>query len=325
MSGQHRHQGEPLWAVGALERALTRVNTEVFDEHEAQREPFAALVALVGSLPSVGGQMPLNVRPPSVRLLTMWTFKLTLHLMHLPVLRACEQGVEAFAALLADVAFSGDVGLPVLQQLRRSRETLTADGAHLRQLALLRVRLFMVDSQRPQVGEGAPAYLAGEGDGYAVMFALVLRQIPRVLEGSVTLRAVKRSLSRVSELVSPDIRRPGERLTARFACERSLTAVQLRNTLSALLSLLCFSLPRASSGKKFNRCKYFICAGGGWCKFNSRQSPVCFFANALHVEVWRTVFIRVMERTLRAGEDDRCHLVCISFVRSFDGYHRWGS
>lgn len=118
MSGQHRHQGEPLSAVGTLERPLTRVNAEVFDKHEAEREAFTTVVTLVGSLPSVSGQMPLNVRPPSVCLLTMRAFKLTLHLMHLPVLRACKKGVEAFTALLADVAFSGDVGLPVLQQLR---------------------------------------------------------------------------------------------------------------------------------------------------------------------------------------------------------------
>ena len=76
----------------------------------------------------------------------MRTLKLMLHLMHLPVLGAREQGVEAFAALLADVAFAGDVALPVLKQLGGSRETLAADGADLRQLALLRVRLLVVDS-----------------------------------------------------------------------------------------------------------------------------------------------------------------------------------
>lgn len=63
----------------------------------------------------------------------------------------------------------------------------------------------MVDGERAEVGEGAPAQLAGERNGHAVMFALVFGQIPRVLEGSVTLRAVKWSLSSVSELVSPDV------------------------------------------------------------------------------------------------------------------------
>lgn len=137
VSGQHRHQGEPLGAVGALERPLACVNAEVLHEHEAEREAFAALVTLVGSLTCVGGQVSLYIRSPSVRLLAMWALKLTLHLMHLPVLGACEQGIKALAALLADVAFTGDMGFPVLQQLRGRRKTLAADGADLRQLALL--------------------------------------------------------------------------------------------------------------------------------------------------------------------------------------------
>lgn len=80
--------------------------------------------------------MPLHVGPASVRLLTVRTLKLTLHLVHLPVLGACEQGVEALAALLADVAFAGDVRLPVLEQLGGSGEALAADGADLRKLVL---------------------------------------------------------------------------------------------------------------------------------------------------------------------------------------------
>lgn len=54
MSGEHRHQGEPLGAVGTLERPLSCVNTEVFHEHEAEREAFAALVTLVRPLSGVG-------------------------------------------------------------------------------------------------------------------------------------------------------------------------------------------------------------------------------------------------------------------------------
>lgn len=145
VSGQHRHQREPLWAVGALERPLACVNTEVFHEHKVEREPFVALVALVRTLPSVNGLMPLHIRPSSVCLLTVRTLKLMLHLMHLPVLGAREQGVEAFSALLADVAFTGDVGLPVLEQLGGSGKALAADGADLREPALLRVRLLVVD------------------------------------------------------------------------------------------------------------------------------------------------------------------------------------
>lgn len=149
--------------------------------------------------------MPLYVRSPSVRLLTVWTLKLALHLMHLPVLGARQQGVEAFAALLADVPLTGDVKLPVLEQLRGSGKALAADGADLWKLALLRVRLLMVDSQGAQVSEGAPTQLAGERNSHAVMFTLVFGQIPRVLEGSVTPRAMKWPLSSVGELVSPDV------------------------------------------------------------------------------------------------------------------------
>lgn len=74
----------------------------------------------------------------------------------------------------------------------------------------------VVDGQRAQVGEGAPTELAGEGNSCAAMFALMLGQVPRVLEGSLAQRAVERSLPSVGELVSPDVRGPGERLTAGF-------------------------------------------------------------------------------------------------------------
>lgn len=202
---QHGHQGEPLGAVGTLERPLARVNPEVFHEHEAHREPLAALVALVGSLPRVDGQVPLHVGPASVRLLAVRALELPLRPVRLPVLGACEQRVEAFAALLAVVAFGGDVGLPVLQQLGGGSEAPATDGADLRETTLLRVALLVVDGQPPQIGEGAPAQLTGEGDGHAVMFALVLGQIPGVLEGPLTLRAVKGSLSSVYELVSSHV------------------------------------------------------------------------------------------------------------------------
>lgn len=262
VSGQHRHQREPLGAVGALERPLACVDAEVFHEHEAEREALAALVTLVRSLPGVGGQMPLHVRSPRVRLLTVRTLELTLHLVQLPVFGACEQRVEAFAALLADVAFTGDVGLPVLEQLGGRGEALAADGAHVRELVLLRVTLLVVDGECAQVGEGAPAQLAGEGDVHAVMFALVFGQIPRVLEGAVALRAVKRPLSGVSELVSPDVGRAGERLAACFTRERLLSALSLRHVHFALIvELLCFALLCVSFGEKFNGCKDFIGAG----------------------------------------------------------------
>lgn len=178
MSGQHRHQREPLRTVRALERPLARVNAEVFNEHKAERELFAALVTLVRSLASVSGQVSLYVRPAAVRFLTMWAFKLELDLMRLPVLGARKQGVEAFAALLADVALGGDVGLPVFQEVSRRGEALAADGADLRELTLLRVGVLMVDGQRPQISEGTPTELAREGNRHAVMFAFMLCEIP---------------------------------------------------------------------------------------------------------------------------------------------------
>lgn len=216
MPGQHGHQREPLGAVGALKRLLARVNAEMLHEHEAHREPLAALAALVGLLPGVDGQMPLHVRPASVSLLAMRALELALHLMHLPVLRACQQRVEAFAALLAEVAFGDDVGRPVLQQLRSGREAPATDGADLRELTLLGVALLMMQSQPPQIREGAPAQLTGERNGNAVMFTFVLCQIPGVLKGSVALRAVIWSFSRVCELVSSDVRRPSEHLKTGF-------------------------------------------------------------------------------------------------------------
>lgn len=156
MSGQHRDECEPLRAVGALERPLACVNSKVFDEHEAEREPFAALVTLVRPLPRVSGKMPLYIGPPSVRLVAMWAFKLTLHLMHLSVLGACKQGVESFAALLADVTLSSDVRLPVLEEFGGSWEALAADGADLRELGLLRVRFLVVERKGSKISEGAP-------------------------------------------------------------------------------------------------------------------------------------------------------------------------
>lgn len=80
--------------------------------------------------------MSLYIRPAGVRFVTVRAFELPLHLMQLPVLGAGEQRVKAIAALLANVAPGGDVGLPVLQQLGVGGEASAADGADLRQLAL---------------------------------------------------------------------------------------------------------------------------------------------------------------------------------------------
>lgn len=126
----------------------------------------------------------------------------------------------------------------------------------------------MVDGQCPEVGEGAPTQLAGESNGHVMIFTLVFGQIPRVLEGSVALRAVKRSLSGVSELVSPDVRRPGERLPARVTREGLLSALRVRHIYFALsVRLLFFALLCVSFGEKFNGSKNFIRARGGWGEF----------------------------------------------------------
>lgn len=162
VSGQHGCEGESLRTVGALERSLACVNPEVLREHKAEREAPAALVTLKRALTAVSGQVSLHVRPPGVNLVTVWAFKLTLESVQLPVLRAGQQGVKAFVTLLTDVTFGGNVGFPVLQELRGSGETLAADGAHPRELTLLRVGLFVMDGQSSQVGKGTPAELAGE-------------------------------------------------------------------------------------------------------------------------------------------------------------------
>lgn len=149
--------------------------------------------------------MPLHVRPPSEGFLTVRTLKRVLHLMHLPMLGSCQHGVKAFAALPANVAFAAHVGLPVFQELSGTHEALAADGADVRELTLLGVGLLVMHSQSTEVGEAAAAEWAGERDGHAVIFALVLRQVPRVLEGSLALRTMKGSLSSVGELVSPNV------------------------------------------------------------------------------------------------------------------------
>lgn len=104
----------------------------------------------------------------------------------------------------------------------------------MRKLALLRVNSLVVDGQCAQVREGAPAELAGEGNSRALMFALMLGQVPRVLEGSLAQRAMERPLSSVGELVSPHVRGPGKCLPARFT-RQSLLPAGLRRAEFALI------------------------------------------------------------------------------------------
>lgn len=97
--------------------------------------------------------MPFDIRSPSKCLLTVWTLEVLLHLVHLPVLGARQQGIEAVAALVADIALAVDVGFLVLEQVGGGGETLAADGTNLRELALLRMTCFMMDGERAEVGE----------------------------------------------------------------------------------------------------------------------------------------------------------------------------
>lgn len=101
--------------MGALERPLSSVNTEVFHEHEAEREALAALVTLVRPLPGVAGQVPLYVGPPGERFIAVRALKLPFDLMQLSMQGARQQRVEPFVALLADVLLAGDVRLLVLR------------------------------------------------------------------------------------------------------------------------------------------------------------------------------------------------------------------
>lgn len=238
--------------------------------------------------------MPLHVRPAGVRFLAVRAFELPLHLMDLPVLGTGEQRLEALAALLADVATGANVRLPVLQQLGVGGEASAADGADPRQLALLRVGLLMMRGQRPQVTVGAAAQLAGKGNRRVVMFALVLCQIPGVLKGSVTLRAAKRSLSGVRELVPSHVGRPSKLLPTCFARQRSQSAVTL-GIAGVAPGKRSLSI---SFREKLDGRKYFIGAGGRRCEFLPCETPVYLRVNGLHVEVRRAGIIRDVEGTL---------------------------
>ena len=176
--------------------------------------------------------MPLHVGPTGVSLVTKGALKLTLGQVDLSVLGPCQQSVKALAALLAGVVEAGPVGLLVLLELAGSGEALATNGAHLGKLALPLVRLPVVDGERAEVWEGGPTLLAREGGGGPMVLALVLGQVPGVLEGPVAAGAVERSLPGVRELVSPHVRCAGEGLSARFAREALLLSFRRweRNT-----------------------------------------------------------------------------------------------
>lgn len=144
----------------------------------------------------------------------------------------------------------------------------------------------MVDGQSAQVSKGAAAQLTAEGNRHAVMLALVLRQIPGVLEGPVALRAVERSLPGVRQLVPLHIRRTGERLPARFTRQRLLSAETQKNAIIPLRTSLCVSFREKLDGGK-----YLIRAGRRWRVFLPCETSVHLSGNALHVEVRRTADI----------------------------------
>lgn len=145
------------------------------------------------------------------------------------------------------------------------------------------------------------------------MFTLVLGQVPRILEGPLAVRAVERPLARVGELVSFNVGRAGECLAACFAGVGlwSDLRLRLRRGGGVLLAvrLLSGALPRAALGEKFNGGEDLVRAGRGQRQLGSGEGPVHVRAYGPHVEVRWAVFVRDVERTLRAGKDDRRHLV----------------
>lgn len=192
-------------------------------------------------------------------------------------------------------------------------------------LVLQRVNSLVVDGQRAQVGEGAPTELAGEGNSCATMLALMLGQVPRVLEGPLAQRAVERPLPSVGELVSPDVRSPGEGLTARVTRQGLPPAWGVSAPEFAWIVWLPRSVPfsfrfalfQVSHGEKFDRRENLIGAGRRRreCLARPRQILVLLSVKGLHVEVRRAAFIHRMKGTLRAGEDNGRHRVRIPCKR----------
>lgn len=84
---------------------------------------------------------------------------------------------------------------------------LAADGAVVGQLA--GVALLVVGGQRAKIDELAWTEAARER-GFAVKLAAVLSQVPCMLERLLAVSTTERTLTRMSQLVAPDIGRAGE-------------------------------------------------------------------------------------------------------------------
>lgn len=95
----------------------------------------------------------------------------------------------------------------MVHESRHAGTGLPTDGAVVGQLA--GVALLVVCSQGSKIDELAQAEAARER-GFAVKLAAVLRQVPSVLERLLTVSTTERTLTRVSQLVPPDIGCPGE-------------------------------------------------------------------------------------------------------------------
>lgn len=191
-----------------------RVGDHVFLEARAKAETLAADGALMRTLARVTEHVALDVRATCVGLVALRAFELLAPAVALTVRGPLAYGVETLAALLAQVTLRGAVVFAVFDESGGRRAGFAADGAVMRQVA--GVTLLVVGRQSAQVGEGAPAQLAGEG-GLAVSLAAVFGQIPRVLEPLATLAAAERTLSRVGQLVSPHVGPAGKRSAAGVA------------------------------------------------------------------------------------------------------------
>lgn len=195
----------------ALVRPFAGVHRQVLLESRVEAEAAAALGALVRALAGVRQLVALDVGAARVRLVALRALELPLADVRQPVLGALQQRVEALAAVLALVLELVAVRLAVLDELLRRLEALAANGARVRHGPL--VTLLVVRRQRAQVGEVGRARLAAK-DALTMGLALVLSEVPRVLEGLVAVRATEGSLARVDQLVPPHVRRARERLAA---------------------------------------------------------------------------------------------------------------
>lgn len=115
----------------------------------------------------------------------------------------------------------------MLHKSSRAGTGLATDGAVVRQLTGM--ALLMVGSQGSKIDELARTESARER-GFAVKLAAVLSQVPCMLERLLTVSTTERTLTRMSQLVAPDIR-----------CARELAAARVTQVTGArIFCRFCF-------------------------------------------------------------------------------------